>query len=476
MPQTPTARRYVELPNGSYLEWPQNVSASDFKAKAQRIMGQTSTPQAHRTAVDKMFPISTADSPVEIGPPHPRTGRAGVEDWLTNLKSRLDASLQRGVGPGAGDYIPFINMPGGLLKVARGGVKGAEGQPWQATKDIVGGGLQALSGPTGFMAPESPKVGEMAVEDAAKTITNAVNPQIKKLGNYETELAKHLDKIIAFAGKRGVNIDSIEGLWKGMVVAQKSILSHYYEHILGPVKQLATDITGIKGYAGETTGTPSSATLGQLDARLSQINAELGSKFAKGGIAGQQAVKSAEELNAERQAIQSVLYPRLGQVSGLGTETIADTREAFGSLRNLAEQTKQSMDTARHAANAAKNSPITINPFSASEGKQFVVDKAVNAMRGDPIKKAIADAARRLDVPKYELPEPSFHAVRSAPRTPIRGEGSPIGALQTPSAEETSALQEAYKARKAEVLARRLESMRRAGENQSGHAFWKEQP
>ena len=31
--------RYVELPNGSYLEWPEGVSAADFKAKAQRLLG-----------------------------------------------------------------------------------------------------------------------------------------------------------------------------------------------------------------------------------------------------------------------------------------------------------------------------------------------------------------------------------------------------------------------------------------------------
>src|SRR5580692_10399046 len=30
--------RYVQLPNGKYLEWPEGVSAADFKAKAQRLV------------------------------------------------------------------------------------------------------------------------------------------------------------------------------------------------------------------------------------------------------------------------------------------------------------------------------------------------------------------------------------------------------------------------------------------------------
>ena len=29
--------RYVQLPNGKYLEWPEGVSAADFKAKAQKL-------------------------------------------------------------------------------------------------------------------------------------------------------------------------------------------------------------------------------------------------------------------------------------------------------------------------------------------------------------------------------------------------------------------------------------------------------
>src|SRR5580658_9672917 len=31
--------RYVQLPNGKYLEWPEGVSAADFKAKAQKLVG-----------------------------------------------------------------------------------------------------------------------------------------------------------------------------------------------------------------------------------------------------------------------------------------------------------------------------------------------------------------------------------------------------------------------------------------------------
>jgi hypothetical protein len=36
--------RYVQLPNGSYLEWPEGISAEEFKTKAAKLMGTSPTP------------------------------------------------------------------------------------------------------------------------------------------------------------------------------------------------------------------------------------------------------------------------------------------------------------------------------------------------------------------------------------------------------------------------------------------------
>lgn len=168
--------RYVELPNGSYLEWPEGVTADQFKAKALKVMGQgtPSTPVRPDNSVDRMFPEGGTVSAY-----HPRTGFEGIEDQLTSLKNRLSSHLDRGVGQGAGDYIPFVNMPGGILEVLRGITKGAQGKPWQATKDIVGGGMQALSGPAEFVAPE----------------VNAELPTTQKAGRILEELEQVAGKI-----------------------------------------------------------------------------------------------------------------------------------------------------------------------------------------------------------------------------------------------------------------------------------------
>ncbi len=56
---TQAQSRYVELPNGSYMEWPEGVSAAEFKAKAARVMGGPRPGTTH--------PELAESSPVDIG-------------------------------------------------------------------------------------------------------------------------------------------------------------------------------------------------------------------------------------------------------------------------------------------------------------------------------------------------------------------------------------------------------------------------
>jgi hypothetical protein len=326
--------------------------------------------------------------------------------------------------------------------------------------NIIGDAASFMAG-----ASETPMEGMMekriSTSEAAKAITDAVNPVPKQMGSYQAALAQHLDKIVTFAAQKGIRLDSPEGIGSAMKQAGDSIRSHYYEKILGPVKAINMDISAIPGYSGKIS-TPSTATLADLDSRLSQINAELDPKFSKGGIAGQAAVKSAGDLNAEASAIRSVLYPRLGQATGLDPLVIARTREAFGSLRRLAEQTNSAASKGRFSANKAANAPITVNPFSASQGKQFIADKAVNAIRGDPVAKAIQKAISKGDIPRYQLPDPSPVAVRGATRkSPIRGESQPLGKVTGTSPEEVAAHLEKLQSRTAEVLKGRHKVLRR---------------
>jgi hypothetical protein len=184
-------------------------------------------------------------------------------------------------------------------------------------------------------------------------------------------------------------------------------------------------LISIKNYSGETSTSPATATLGQLDARLSQINAELNPKYAKGGIAGQAAVKSAAELNAEAAGIRTELYSGIGKAIGVDPKAVADTRGAFGALNDLAEKTGAASTKERFSANKSERAPLTINPFSSGGGKQFVADKAISKLRGDVVGKKLVDAISKAQIKPYELPTPNPTRVVVKPRNPAWKQVSP---------------------------------------------------
>jgi hypothetical protein len=258
----------------------------------------------------------------------------------------------------------------------------------------------------GYMAggPKETSAGEVSVGDAARQITDAVNPLPKQMASFQRSLGEHLDKIITFAKSNGIDLDSIEGIGKAMKGSGDWIRNHYYNDMLGPVKNRQVSIAGtIKGYSGETA-TPSTATLGQLDARLSQVNAELDPAYSKGGRAGEAAVKSKTELNAEAAGLRTQLYKGIADATGLSPEEVAKTRGSFGALDSLAEKTNMAAAKERFSANRAARAPVTVNPLSMSGNKQFIADQAVNKLRGDVVGKQLRNATSKVKVKPYQLP------------------------------------------------------------------------
>lgn len=290
----------------------------------------------------------------------------------------------------------------------------------RAAQDTAGQGAgQAITA----LAAEGARAGisklrePLTPEQAARRITDAVNPVAKTIPGYQEALTKHLNKIMEFADRRGLKINSLESLTKAMQGSGLELKNYWYDKILGPVKANKVQISGIPGYAGKADGAV--ATLGDLDARLSQINAELNPKFAKEGVAAQAAVKSAADLNAEAAAIRKVLYPELSKVTGISAEELSNTRQAFGSLRDLGDKTQLAASKARYATNYSKNAPKSFNPFSKT--KEFVADEALRAMRGDISGKSISKTVQRTKVPKYEYPSVKNSPTTTAPvrRTPM---------------------------------------------------------
>lgn len=476
------ADRYVQLPNGSYLQWPEGVSAATFKAKATKLMGNSS------------LPVSTR-GPMTMPMPNPMGPKPFTERLMDYIGQSVEstAKLPSELINRSRDIYKQGKQEGGVS----GGLKMAEA-PFRAEGDILTGLLKSTAGVStpgivtrllnhedpakisadagtflgGYMlgGPKETSPADMSVKSAAREITDAINPVPKQIPAFQKTVGEHLDKIVTFAKANNIDISSIEGIAQAMKGSGDWIRNHYYNEMLGPVKDRPASIAGtIKGYSGETAS-PSTATLGQLDARLSQINAELNPKYSKGGIAGQAAVKSATELNAEASGIRKELYGGIAKATGLDPKVVADTRGSFGALEDLAEKTGSAASKERFAANKAERAPLTVNPFSG--GKHFIADKAISKLRGDVVGKKLSGAMSKVKVPNYELPRVSPTQVpRGESYNPIRGVSKefPTFSREDVGAEVKSKLS---RRQQANELARKQTEQTRAVRAQR-HPYWK---
>jgi hypothetical protein len=144
--------RYVQLPNGSYLQWPEGVSAATFKAKATKLMGEkpSTPPDRVSDSVGKITGISAY---------HPKTGLAGIEEKMGDWRQQLSEFANKGAGSykvgntsDIGDFM--ASGPMGLLRAGKGVSEIPQGKIWQGVKDVAGGGMEAATIPSMMFAPE----------------------------------------------------------------------------------------------------------------------------------------------------------------------------------------------------------------------------------------------------------------------------------------------------------------------------------
>src|ERR1700678_3437215 len=138
--------RYVQLPNGSYLQWPEGVSAATFKAKTTSLMGQQTPTEQPNRVNDTMGKITG------ISAYHPKTGLAGIEEKLSNWQQQLSEFAGRGTSKDMGDLMTSPAL--GAMKVGQGLSEVPQGKVWKGVKDVAGGGIQAAELPSLFFAPE----------------------------------------------------------------------------------------------------------------------------------------------------------------------------------------------------------------------------------------------------------------------------------------------------------------------------------
>jgi hypothetical protein len=115
--------RYVQLPNGSYLEWPEGVSAEEFKAKAGKLMGTSPTPSNAKplqTHIKEYSPQQLQDQ-VDWGtsiPPFSKVNEGGIEtiNWghdygVESIEATDGQTLYPTAAPSAWLYLLIALLP-----------------------------------------------------------------------------------------------------------------------------------------------------------------------------------------------------------------------------------------------------------------------------------------------------------------------------------------------------------------------------
>jgi flagellar motility protein MotE (MotC chaperone) len=172
-------------------------------------------------------------TPGTIGPiQQPKTTMGKLASWIDNVTSDLqDGGDRTGVGTvlqklgahgidsgnsaAVGDFM--ASLPLGLLKAAKGGAEmvpsaigGEKGNTWRGVKDLVGGGLKAISEPAAFVAPEESALSDEgllndaagaaakatdAVGNAASAVKSAAAPVVQKVADVASGLKNVLTDI-----------------------------------------------------------------------------------------------------------------------------------------------------------------------------------------------------------------------------------------------------------------------------------------
>lgn len=144
--------QYIKLPDGSY---------GKFRADAPDMVIRSAIQKDFPTAY-KPFGAEALGKATSIGP---RPSQGPLIDTIEKAREWLESKATTGSQAGAGEFME--SAPLGILRAAKGGAE-LGSSPWQATKDIVGGGAQAMTMPGMVLAPEGAEAAAMTIPSTAR--------------------------------------------------------------------------------------------------------------------------------------------------------------------------------------------------------------------------------------------------------------------------------------------------------------------
>jgi hypothetical protein len=290
--------------------------------------------------------------------------------------------------------------------------------------------------------PKSPSE-MLSAGEAAQNITDAVNPAPKQMAAFHNNIEAQMQNIRLHAKSLGIEVRNAKDLLTVTRKAAESMRANYDKNILGPHADVTRSVDGFN-YQGETVsrgGTakqitpqrigptsesaegfqsasaplppsaqrvsmPRFANLNQLETRLRAINGQLSGSYEKGGLAARAALSGDEKaaLNAEAGAIRSILNEELGGRTGIGEEAVANARQDYGQMGNIADKLQLAISKQRFsdnrlgppwkaAATGAAAGAISGHPGAAVAG-------AAGGLAAELIGRAVSKAAPNRSIRK----------------------------------------------------------------------------
>jgi len=391
----------VEMPNGSYLEWPEGVSAEEFKMKANRISpaGATSGYEPYKPPVPQ---LKTILSPNQIDVAAESQPVKEPSDILQNLgagATRLTLQplahpLRTIAGFGQLARAPFD--PGAEQDVAEGMIKPFVGKPGgEAIANIP---MLAL----GKAAGAGEGVGDLIARDPLAQYRSPLIPLEEaqaraltdKLGVQPAAYPQTMRTIQSNLGNlKQVGDYAVGGRYRTPLefgkVAQSAgqpASDLFKSHLIEPNAEAMTP----KGSIGDIYG------------RISEINRLLDPAYRQGREAQTMTMLEREQmakLKAEKDDLTNTLYSELSARSGMPVDEIRRINMQGAGLRDVGSEA----DAAQISRGLGYASPGV--PFSKTQA----IGRFINGIRGGPERVAGRKISRIMGTVEQEptpLPNP----------------------------------------------------------------------
>jgi hypothetical protein len=344
------------------------------------------TRATYGNAIDLLKAIVHPDNPL---------GVAG--DVAMQFKKMLDAgaqSAESGEGRAGQTLSMMENAPlvGGMVKKAEEAGPGRFKMEPGTVGAIAEGATTAAipfameKGLSGMAKLRAKISGPLEVDAATQRISEAINPSPKSARGYSATLNQYMHEVVDHAWKQGIDLTdkahARENLATALQGSADTARTAYYDTYIKPNEQVLVPTQNIPGYAGGTQ-TYNTASIGQLDARLSEINATLRPAYERGGATARAAISAESKalLKAEAEAIRNRINTTIGSKMGIDPAKIAQARQKFGALGDAADKTRLSIDRDRFAKNQQKSGVVTDKSTLTRKVASTVAEKVFNPDR-----------------------------------------------------------------------------------------------